>query len=116
MAVSWDASELNSLAADLGKQGHQTTRKAQAVVAKSAHDVQRVSQGLAPVDTGALKNSIGTDISGGGLEAQIGPTVHYGAYVEFGTRRMAPHAYMGPALDIVGPGFAAAMEQIGGDL
>ena len=116
MDVSWDASELNSRAADLGKQGYEATRKAQTVVAKSAADIERISKGLAPVDTGALKNSIGFDIGGGGLEAEIGPTVYYGGYVEFGTRRMAPHAYMGPALDIVGPSFAAAMEEIGGGL
>ena len=116
MAVSWDASELNSLAADLGKVGASAAHKARQAVAKSAADVQRVSQGLAPVDTGALKNSIGFDLRESGLAAEIGPTVHYGAYVEFGTRRMAPHAYMGPALDIVGPSFAAAMEEIGGGL
>ena len=107
---------VGTLAADLGKQGYEATRKAQTVIAKSAADIERISKSFAPVDTGALKNSIGFDIGGGGLEARIGPTVHYGAYVEFGTRRMAPHAYMGPALDIVGPSFAAAMEQIGGDL
>ena len=117
MSASWDASELNALAADLGQAGYRATRKAQTVVAKSAADIERISKSFAPVDTGALKNSIGFDIGDGGLAAEIGPTVHYGAYVEFGTRRrMAPHAYMGPALDIVGPSFAAAMEQIGGEV
>ena len=116
MAVSWDASELNSRAADLGKAGYGATRKAQTVVAKSAADVERISKSFAPVDTGALKNSIGFDIGDGGLEARIGPTVHYGGYVEFGTRRMSPQPYMGPALDIVGPSFAAAMEEIGGEV
>ena len=117
MSASWDASELNALAADLGQAGYRATRKAQQAVVKSAHDVEAHGKRLAPVDTGALMGSIGTDVAADSLSAEIGPTVHYGAYVEFGTRRrMAPHAYMGPALDIVGPSFAAAMEQIGGEV
>ena len=116
MSVSWDASELNALAADLGQAGYRATRKTQQAVVKSAHDVEAHGKRLAPVDTGALMGSISTDVAADSLAAEIGPTVHYGVYVEFGTSRMAPHAYMGPALDIVGPGFAAAMEQIGGEI
>jgi len=63
------------------------------------------------VDTGALRNSIGTNVTG--LSAEIGPTVNYAPYQEYGTSRMAAHPYMGPAADEVTPGFVSAMEQIG---
>ncbi len=114
MSVSADWSEVRALAADLSKAGPATARKAQQAVAKSAHDIQ--AQAKPPVKTGALKASIGVDITDGGFAAEIGPTVHYGAYVEFGTRRMAPQPYMGPAFDAVAPGFEEAITQIGGEI
>ncbi|GAA2183383.1 hypothetical protein GCM10009785_26740 [Brooklawnia cerclae] len=114
--VNWDASELNALAADLGKAGYEATRKAQLAVAKAAFDVEAQAKEIAPVKTGALKASIGVGISSDGLTAEVGPTVEYGPEVEYGTSRMAPRAYLGPALDVVGPSFAAAIEQIGGEI
>ena len=111
-----DFSELIAISADLGKASYEVTRRAQVVVRKTAADIEASGKRNAPVDTGHLRGSIGMTISMGGMSAEIGPTASYGAYVEFGTRRMAPHAYMGPALDIVGPSFAAAMEEIGGGL
>lgn len=108
--------DLYALAADLGKAGYNATRKAQQVVAKAALDVEARAKVFAPVDTGALMNSIGADVAADSLSAEIGPTVHYGAYVEYGTSRMAPQPYMSPALDAVAPGFVAAMESLGGDI
>lgn len=110
-----DASELLALSADLGKASYEVTRKAQQVVAKAAHDIEGDGKRLAPVDTGALRNSIGTRISGGGLTAEIGPTVDYAVFVEYGTRRMAPRAFMGPALDRHSGAFVQAVEQLGGE-
>lgn len=109
--MSIDASQVYRLAADLGKAGFSTARKAAQVVAKTAHDIEATAKSLAPVDTGALKNSIGSDISA--LHAEIGPTVSYGIYQEFGTSRMAPHPFMGPALEQHTAAFLAAVEQLG---
>ena len=114
--MEFDASELRTLAADLGKAGYDATRKAQQVVRKSALDVQTVAAEKAPVDTGFLKASIGVDMAGDDLTAIIGPSASYGRFVEEGTSRMAPQPYMSPALDAVTPGFVAAMEQLGGDI
>ncbi|QLQ17343.1 MAG: HK97 gp10 family phage protein [Micropruina sp.] len=108
-----DASELNQLRADLGIAGYKATRAAQVVIRKTAADIAAEAKRLAPVDTGMLRASIGYDVSASGLVAIIGPTVSYGAFVEFGTRRMAPHAYMGPALDRCTPAYVSAMAQIG---
>jgi HK97 gp10 family phage protein len=105
--------EINKLAADLGNASLKATAKAYRAVQKSANEVEAGAKAIAPVDTGALKNSISVDYPSA-LTAEIGPSVRYGNFVEFGTSRMAPRAYMGPALDRAGPGFAAAMEELGG--
>lgn len=109
--------ELNSIAADLRKAGFLAQWRAGQVVAKAAYDVEGIAKGFCPVDTGFLRSSIGVDLGfGDGLSATIGPTAEYGAFLEFGTSRMAPHAYMGPALDRVSPSFVAAIEALGGDV
>lgn len=125
MSVSADWSEVRALAADLSKAGPATASKAQQVVAKAAADVQRTGAATAQqlfkpppegASTGATANSIGVDLEDGGLAASIGPTTSYAPYLEFGTRRMSPRPFMGPALDAVEPSFTAAMEQLGGDI
>ena len=125
MSVSADWSEVNELAADLGKAGLGAARKAQQVVAKAAADVQRTGAATAQqlfkpppegASTGATANSIGVDLEDGGLAASIGPTTSYAPYLEFGTRCMSPRPFMGPALAAVEPSFTAAMEQLGGDI
>ena len=50
--------------------------------------------------TGFLKNSIGWEWRGA-LSAIVGPSLYYGKYLEFGTRKMAPRPFMGPALSDV---------------
>ena len=108
--------DLLKLSADLGKASYEVTRKAQRVVAKTAHDIEADAKSLAPVDTGMLRNSIGTTISNGGLSAEIGPTVHYAPYLEFGTRRMRPQPFMGPAADQHFPEFTEAVSRLSQDL
>jgi HK97 gp10 family phage protein len=115
VATEWDVSQVLRLAADLGKTSAETTTRASAAVRKSALDIERDAKTKAPVDTGNLRNSIGTTTTLAGLEAQIGPTANYGAFVEYGTSRMGPQPYMGPALDANEPAFVAAMEALGRD-
>ena len=50
--------------------------------------------------TGDLRRSIGLELGSEGLSATVGPTAHYGAYVEFGTRFMDAQPYLRPALDV----------------
>jgi len=81
--------------------------------------VETGAKRLAPVDIGALQNSIYTVIGNesvplpsipgdaervalpqpdGKLVAHVGPSVDYGIYQEFGTRRMAAQPYLLPAV------------------
>lgn len=115
--------ELNTLAIDLAEAGPKSKRLLSAAVRKSAFDIRATAQSFAPVDTGALKNSITASPIGetralrvGDLDAEIGPTVAYGAHVEFGTSRHGPAAFMGPAFDRIAPEFEAAVEQLAGEI
>lgn len=68
--------------------------------------------GEAPaIDTGALVNSIQMAMEGD-LTAVVGTAVEYAPYLEFGTRRMAPRPYLGPAAEAVRPSFESAMKEL----
>ena len=112
--MSWDWGELKTLSADLGKASANTASKTMLAVRKSAFDLEKVAKSATPVDTGFLRRSLGTSFvwNSGGASAEVGPTAHYGVFVEFGTRRMTERPYMRPALTAVEPGFMAAMERL----
>lgn len=105
MSMFLDVSEVGRFAADLGKVAAGAVKVAHAAVAKTALDIERDAKIAAPVDTGNLRNSISHEIraqgglSGGSIIAAIGPTAEYGAFVEYGTSRMSPQPYLGPAFD-----------------
>jgi len=93
-----DLSEVNALIVDMARAERRARPAVATVIAKGAHDIERDAKVFAPVDTGNLRNSIGIDFIGD-LTAVIGPTAHYGHYVESGTSRMAPQPYMRPAAE-----------------
>lgn len=92
--------------------------EARKAVGVAAAGCERDAKTFAPVDTGTLRNSISTSLSGNATfsRAEIGPTVNYGQFVEEGTSRMAPQAFVGPAFDRNTPPFISAMEAIAGKL
>lgn len=115
--IEFDVSDINRLATSFAQSAHNVGPLAQAVVRKTTLDVEADAKAFAPVDTGNLKGSIGhSDLrtvgQSGTLEAEVGPTAAYGEYVELGTSRMAPRAFLGPALDRRTPAFVQAMEQL----
>ena len=68
------------------------------VIYRFSINVQKRARLKAPVRTGALKNSIrAKKIRVGMWEIKVG--VHYGIYVEYGTRHMAPQPYFRPAIE-----------------
>lgn len=66
-------------------------------VLRAAMDAEGGAKIGAPVDTGALRNSIQARASGPG-EAIVGVGMAYGPYVEYGTYRMKAQPYLAPAL------------------
>jgi HK97 gp10 family phage protein len=85
------------------------------ITRKSGMDGVAHAQTIVPVDTGATKNSIGMDVEEESLEAVeviLGPETDYSPELEFGTAKMAPRPFMGPAADQVEPGFTAALRAV----
>lgn len=111
-----DVADFNRLAADLREAGPKGRLAAARATEKSIRDIERDAKAFAPVDTGNLRGSITseTEITGSSIRGEVGPTASYGAYVEFGTSRMAPHAYLGPAFDRHAGKWHDALEQIMG--
>ena len=107
--------DLRGLSVDLGNEAKSVGARVASAVRKTARSIERDAKIMAPVDTGNLKNSISTDVTGDGrtasMRATIGPTAHYGIYQELGTSRMAAQPYLFPAADRHEPGFIAAMAQ-----
>lgn len=114
--ISINVSQLSALAADLNQRGRHVGTGVATATRKAGMDVERDGKILCPVDTGNLRNSISTTVTGSGNSAEIGveigPTANYGDFVETGTSRMRPQPYMGPATDRNVPGWIAAIEQI----
>ncbi|HAY43704.1 MAG TPA: hypothetical protein DCY59_09205 [Micrococcaceae bacterium] len=115
--MEFDATELRTLASSFTEGPRALGQLTRTVVRKTAKDVERSAKGLAPVDTGNLKSSIGTsDLramgTSGSIEAEVRATANYSSFVELGTSRMAPQPFMGPALDKHAPVFEEAMGQI----
>ncbi len=61
-------------------------------------DVVTEMQNLVPVDTGALQDSIGYDVSTEGVLNFVAEE-DYAGFVEYGTTRMEPQPYFNPPLD-----------------
>jgi HK97 gp10 family phage protein len=81
-------------------------------VAVSTYDVEARSKQLAPVLTGTLRRSIHSVFEQGGLRGICGPSVVYGFFVEFGTRRRAARPYMRPAAEYVLPRFVEQLRRL----
>lgn len=114
--ASIDLGGLRALAVDLRAVPRKADVEVRAITQAAAEMIKRDAQTLCPVDTGFLKGSIGyeTKVLAGGVVAEIGPTAHYGGYVEEGTSRMAPQPYLAPAWDRNVPSWVAALEQFAG--
>lgn len=91
--VTMDTRRLDELARKLGV----NTERALAAIAEQ---VQGEAASRAPVDTGALKNSIAAEKKARFLW-WVADGVEYGLYQELGTSRMTAHPFMVPAVESV---------------
>lgn len=109
-----DISQVRALSRDLRAQALAARPRAQLAVQKVCAATARDAQILAPVDTGALRNSISYDVqvTSDGAVGEVGPTVNYGLFVELGTSRMAGQPFLGPAFDRNAPALEAALDSL----
>ena len=82
-----------------------------AIIAKAAHDIEAGAKSAAPVDTGALRNSI-TASPESVLVWIVAVGVHYGIYQEFGTYKMPAHPFLLPAFNRVTATLVQALEAL----
>lgn len=108
------ASEFLDMATTFSTAPARLRTQARAAMRKTAADIVGTARTLAPVDTGALKNSITSTATETPqtLRIEIGPTVHYGAFVERGTSRQSKQPYLRPAVERHEPGLLAAFAQL----
>lgn len=104
--------DITAYAAELRAHADHLEERASAAVRKAALDTMRDAKILAPVDTGNLRNSITTDATPRALRATVEATAEYATYQEFGTWKMAPQPFMGPATDRHEPPFLEAIAQL----
>lgn len=116
MASVWiEKDEIGRLAVELELASAELVTKGTKVVQASARKLRDDARSRAPVRSGALQRSI-TYRSKGPLAAEVGPTQFYAIFVEFGTSKMAPEAFMGPATDAAEDAFAQACAELGNDV
>lgn len=96
LAVKIDASQFDKYLRDAPEK---VARAIGNMVQKVALLVEREAKILAPVDTGRLRSSIGTDIHP--LHATVEPHVNYAVFVHEGTRFISPRPFMGDAAETV---------------
>jgi HK97 gp10 family phage protein len=72
--------------------------------------IQNVARAIAPKNTGALAASIVVEMDGD--DAQVGPTVSYARFPEFGTRYIRAQHYMEQASATANPVAVAAMAAV----
>lgn len=111
----------SDLAKALGVAQKQAPLLVRQVTQKAALDLEAEAKRNAPVRTGRLKNSITTsqaglsraDVGAGVTAAvyEVGPTVDYAPFLEFGTRYMQPQPFLYPAADKIQPIFERAIEK-----
>lgn len=99
--IKFQFAELNRLAYDLSAAPDEVKEGVPDVMRDVVEKVEASAKTFAPVDTGALRESISSEVSeeSGTVVGEIGPTVRYAMFVEWGTSKDAPQAFMGPALD-----------------
>lgn len=93
--------ELHRLAWDLSRASDEVKASAGKAVVDTILHVQNTAKDFAPVRTGGLRDSISSEIrkESGVIVGETGPTANHGRFVEWGTSKDAPQAFMGPAMD-----------------
>lgn len=90
-----DRAFLSGLKSQMGK----IKLRTESDLLRLAIDIERRAKQIAPVDTGRLRSSIahkqGRDMRGAYVE--IGSSVSYAGFVEFGTRYQSPQPFLRPA-------------------
>lgn len=102
MSVSFKVKGVDRLVRQLAIKSKQARIATDRQLELSSKRIERMAKVKAPVDTGALKNSI-FSAKAGNLTYKVTAPQHYAIYVEKGIRKMRAQPYLKPALDAERP-------------
>lgn len=102
MSVSFKVKGVDRLVRQLAIKSKQARIATDRQLELSSKRIECMAKVKAPVDTGALKNSI-FSAKAGNLTYKVTAPQHYAIYVEKGTRKMRAQPYLKPALDAERP-------------
>jgi HK97 gp10 family phage protein len=88
----------------------QAPKAAQAALEQTGKDIADLASQLAPVDTGALRDSYKSEVVSEGV-VHVGTDVDYAAHVEFGTYKSAAQPHFTPAFKQNEDTFKARLRQ-----
>ena len=86
-----------ALKSNLTKIAQRAPEHAKAALLQTAADIVTIAKQIVPVDTGALKQSIGAEPITSHL-IHIGSDMHYAGYVEYGTSVSPAQPWLTPAM------------------
>jgi len=98
-----------------GNLGGKLAGQVRAAVSDTAHAIEADAKQRAPVDTGALRSSISTQVISD-TEAHVNVAADYGAYVEYGHRAggsfVAAQPFLTPAAEAQRAPFEARLKKV----
>lgn len=103
MGIKVDVQGLDKLITKYEKRANAINAKA--IVDLGTAMVEAQAKSLTPVDTGRLRNSEHSTVTGNAQSAEgsVSTNVEYAPYVEFGTSKMKAQPYLRPAVRITKP-------------
>lgn len=111
MSVSFKVKGVDRLVRQLAIKSKQARIATDRQLELSSKRIERMAKVKAPVDIGALKNSI-FSAKAGNLTYKVTAPQHYAIYVEKGTRKMRAQPYLKPALDAERPKLISNLREL----
>ena len=102
MSVSFKVKGVDRMVRQLAIKGKQARTATDRQLELSSLRIERAAKVNAPVDTGALKNTI-FSAKAGNLTYKVTAPQHYAIFVEKGTRKMRAQPFLKPAIDAEQP-------------
>lgn len=111
MSIKFKVSGVDRMVRTIAKKSKQARTATNRELDLSSKRIERMAKTKAPVDTGALKNSI-FSAKAGDLTYKVTAPQHYAIYVEKGTRKMRAQPYLQPSLDAERPKLISNLRKI----
>ena len=111
MSIKFKVSGVDRVVRTIAKKGKQARTATNRELDLSSKRIERMAKTKAPVDTGALKNSI-FSAKAGDLTYKVTAPQHYAIFVEKGTRKMRAQPYLRPSLDAERPKLISNLRKI----